>query len=395
MNVNVTAAIKELKIQNIPEAFLENCDTPPTVSICDRGVIDFLQEHYGLLGKFKKPLLECLCSVEHSPALLAYGNAVASYMIRVKSDDAKKIPVPIADEDTVMRFYPLLILCAMFPSAIEKYQKRGFSEEEIHEILSPTVENRVALCEEHTQKMGMDAAGYNWLRIYALAEIFPAGIFNITPKHYERGTIVLKNKHTGELAILFTDGEFHDTGMVLGSAGFEEDENSFSADFKETDTAYVGRVIRNSLVSRITAEYKKCDWEILLSEGDGFAGVHIPRGADLSPEKITESFKLALDKTRRHYPEFAAKAVCCSSWMLDPSLVDILGEKSKISGFVNSFVKYPRKSSETNIFGFVFPKIYDSYATLPEDTSLQRKLKERYLKGEFIHAFSGIVPNIY
>ena len=395
MNSNVTSAIEELKIQKVPEDFLKNCDTPPTVSICDRGVLAFLEERYGLLGKFREPLLECLSMVEASPALLTYGNAVASYMIRARSEDAKKVPVPITDEDNVMRFYPLLILCAMFPSATKKYRGRGFTEDEICEILTPTVENRVALCEEHSQKKGMDAAGYNWLRLYALAEIFPAGIFNITPKHHERGTVVLKNKHTGELAILFTEGEFHEAGMVLGSAGFEDGENSFSADFKETDTAYIGRVIRDSLVSRDTAEYEKCDWEILLAEGDGFAGVHIPRGADLSPEKIAESFKLALEKTRRHYPEFSAKAVCCTSWMLDPSLVDILGEKSKIAGFVNSFVKYPRKSSETNIFGFVFPKIFNSYANLPEDTSLQRKLKERYLRGEFIHAFSGIVPNIY
>ena len=395
MIISIKDAIEELKIQKVPEDFLKNCDTPPTVSICDRGVIDFLEEDYGLLGKFKSPLLECLSMVEASPALLTYGNAAASYMIRATSDEAKKIPIPIADEDTVMRFYPLLILCAMFPSAIEKYRRRDFSEDEICEILTPTVENRVALCEEHSQKIGMDAAGYNWLRLYALAEIFPAGIFNITPKHFERGVIVLKNKHTDKLAILFTEGEFHNTGMVLGSAGFEDCTDSFSADFKETDTAYMGRVIRDSLVSRDTAEYKKCDWEILLSEGDGFAGVHIPRGADLSADKITESFKLALEKTRRHYPELSAKAVCCSSWMLDPSLVEILGEKSKIAGFVNSFVKYPRKSAETNIFGFVFPKIFDSYESLPEETSLQRKLKERYLRGEYIHAFSGIVPNIY
>ena len=146
---------------------------------------------------------------------------------------------------------------------------------------------------------------------------------------------------------------------------------------------------------RDTAEYKKCDWDILLKEGDGFAGVHIPRGADLTDEKITESFKIALEKTKKHYPDFSAKTVCCSSWMLDPSLVEILGEKSKIAGFVRRFLKYPMKSNEKSIFGFVFPKIFDSYTSLPEDTTLRRKLKERYLRGEYIHTFSGVVPDIY
>lgn len=393
--MTISSAIEELGIKNLPDEFLDFCNTAPTVSICNEAIIDFLESEYGMLGRFKAPLLECLRQVENSPALLCYGNYAVSYMISADPDAARRIPIPIENDDTVMRFYPLLILCAMFPSAIEKYRARGFSEEEIQKTLTPTIIARIELCEEHSQKQGVDAAGLNWMRIYALAQIFPAGIFNITPKRFTKGAIVLKNKATGELAVLIKDGEFHHTGMVLGSAGFESSENSFSADYRETDDAYIGRVIRNSLATQDFREYKKREWEVLLDEGDGFAGVHIPRGADLTDEKITESFKLALEKTRKHYPEISAKAVCCSSWMLDPSLEEILGEKSKITGFIRHFVKYPVKSAETNIFGFVFPKIFDSYATLPENTSLQRKLKERYIRGEYIHAFSGIVPYIY
>ena len=393
--MTVSDAIRELGIANLPDDFLDFCGTPPAVSICDKEVIDSLEERYSLLGRFKAPLVECLERVKSSPELLCYGNYAASYIALAKSENARKITIPIENDDTVMRFYPLLILCAVFPSAIEKYRKRGFSEEEIYEILTPTISNRIALCEEHSQKQGVDAAGFNWMRIYALAEIFPAGIFNITPKRFGDNAIVLKNKSTGELAVLMKNTEFHHKGMVLGSAGFENSERAFSADYLETDDAYFGRVIKNSLATQEIGEYKKCEWEVLLDAGDGFAGVHIPRGADLTSEKITESFKLALEKTRKHYPDFSAKAVCCASWMLDPSLEEILGERSKITGFIRRFVKYPMKSSETSIFGFVFPKIFDSYATLPEDTSLRRKLKERYLRGEYIHTFSGVVPDIY
>ena len=395
MNITISDAIKELGITNLPDDFLDFCNTPPTVSICDKGVIDFLEEKYSLLGRFKAPLIECLLRVKDVPALLCYGNYAASYMIANESEKARRVPAPMENEDSVMRFYPLLILCAMLPSAIKKYRGRGFSEEEIYEILTPTISNRVALCEEHSQKQGVDTAGFNWMRIYALAEIFPAGIFNITPKRFGDNAIVLKNKSTGELAVLMKNTEFHHTGMVLGSTGFENSEKAFPADYRETDDAYFGRVIKNSLATQEIGEYKKCEWEVLLDAGDGFAGVHIPRGADLTDEKILDSFKLALEKTRKHYPEFSAKAVCCASWMLDPSLEEILGEKSKITGFIRHFVKYPMKSSETSIFGFVFPKIFDSYASLPEDTSLRRKLKERYLRGEYIHTFSGVVPGIY
>ena len=106
---------------------------------------------------------------------------------------------------------------------------------------------------------------------------------------------------------------------------------------------------------------------------------------------MKEGFRLALELTEKHYPEYNAKAVLCSSWMLDPKLQELLGEKSKIYAFIDQFVKYPSKSGGSDIFGFVFPRSCKSYEDLPEDTSLRRKLKALYLSGECIHSFSGIV----
>lgn len=97
--------------------------------------------------------------------------------------------------------------------------------------------------------------------------------------------------------------------------------------------------------------------------------------------------KIAVER----YPECNIGVINCASWMLDPKLEPIMGKESRLAGFMNCFVKYPHKDPGTAVFGFVFPKRYESYETLPEDTSLRRKLKQLYIDGGCIHGYSGIL----
>jgi len=55
------------------------------------------------------------------------------------------------------------------------------------------------------------------------------------------------------------------------------------------------------------------------------------------------------------------------------------------------FAKHPIRSSGKEVFKFVFLKRTDDYTTLPEDTSLQRKLKQIYLDGGCIHGYAGVI----
>ena len=55
------------------------------------------------------------------------------------------------------------------------------------------------------------------------------------------------------------------------------------------------------------------------------------------------------------------------------------------------FLKYPQCSGGQGIFGYVFPKKYENIESLPEDTSLQRKLKQLYLDGGYIYDYAGFI----
>ena len=122
-------------------------------------------------------------------------------------------------------------------------------------------------------------------------------------------------------------------------------------------------------------------------------GLHIPRNADLSEESMTKGFHDAMEKTLRHYSDLSPKVVHCSTWLLSPTLADLCGHKGGITRFQNRFIKYPIKSGGKELFGFAFPSGIENYEDLPEDTSLQRKLKALYISGGFSLAHAGFVPD--
>ena len=68
----------------------------------------------------------------------------------------------------------------------------------------------------------------------------------------------------------------------------------------------------------------------------------------------------------------------------------MLDGNSKILGFSELFERFPLLCPRNWFFTFVFGKYTDDIASLPEDTSLQRKIKNLYLGGGYMHPCAGI-----
>ncbi len=382
---------KELGIDPVPCQLSEYIDREFDFSICDLSKIDEIDIPFGIFGKCKEKLAECAELVSKNPALVAYGNAATAYINEHSLREAQALPLPEFNYDTPLRFLPLLIYAATLPNTIKTYHERGFSDDEIRGIFRNSGSGRVARAEMRTGMQGLDLKGYRWLLNYVKGTIFSAGIFGVTPRPYDGHAIVLKNKNTGEYAVLLASGRYDKSGAAYGSTGYNNIENTFETDFTETEKSYFGYPTKNSKAAFERVEYRKSDWEIYLKKGDGVAGIHIPTGSKLTPENIERGFKLVLERTRYAFPELNIKCVDCASWLLDPTLSEILGEGSKIVDFQKYFSIYPIRSNEKSVFGHVFPSAYESYETLPEDTTLQRKLKEMYINGSYIYDFGGFV----
>lgn len=118
--------------------------------------------------------------------------------------------------------------------------------------------------------------------------------------------------------------------------------------------------------------WPECD----LSVYTQILNVHIPAEEPLDPAAVHASVQSA--------GAFFSKAEClvCVSWLLSPELKLLLPENSNILNFQSQFqiVKtiHPFRQAEERVFGCVREDVY-SY---PEETSLQRSLKQYLLKGK-------------
>ncbi len=128
----------------------------------------------------------------------------------------------------------------------------------------------------------------------------------------------------------------------------------------------------------------------VLPIGTTILEIHIPAGEPLSPEKVKASLKEAPpffeDCFGQRYLDFH-----CHSWLLSPALTQLLPPESAILQFQRLFDIYAEDFSfaqaEERVFGAILPEP----AAYPENTSLQRNLKNFLLAGNKVGRGMGIL----
>ena len=232
----------------------------------------------------------------------------------------------------------------------------------------------------------------NWLRCVIFNRMLHIGRFKYDfPGKCLTGVRVYQNAR-GEFAVLADNVTVHASGYLLGTAGYEDAEGSFLAQIQETDTAFVGYPAQGARVLSQTVSLPKQQWQLCLCPDDLLVRIHIPRNGDFDKQTILDSYQQAKEVFKTCYPDLPFKAFLCSSWLMSPDLRSILKPTSNILGFQDTFTHIPFSSSGRLVFSFVFPGFaYDpaQFSLLPEDTSLQRAVKQRYLAGDYIRDGAG------
>ena len=123
--------------------------------------------------------------------------------------------------------------------------------------------------------------------------------------------------------------------------------------------------------------------------------IHIPRAENgLQADEVDASVCMAVERLEQYFPQISGKRLvfCTHTWLLSPELREILKPTSNIIRFQDRFT-VTELFEEINPFlnfGFRVTAGPDlDYHTLPEDTHLQRELKQRLLRGEKLHAGWG------
>ena len=314
----------------------------------------------------------------------------AVYFKEADEMEAQNVPEPTADNEPISRMLALLILIPQIPGSIDEYRRRGFSEEEMEDLLR---EYQVVL------GGGLRAYGYpgarvgyyEWLVHFAKACIFRLPGFQFEVQKLPSSALFLRHKQTGELCPILLRGTLVGDGRyILGTDGFEEAEDTFTVSFREDAENFYGHGVYDCVVSREQETFSKAQWDCAIRPGEYCLGLHICYGADITPENITNTLGKAKEIAAERYRDIQVTELFCDSWLLDPSLETVAGPNSKLAAFMKSFCKYPQKSSGTSAISYVFSKRTTDYDSLPETTSLQRNMKKWYQEGKYIYFTCGL-----
>lgn len=117
--------------------------------------------------------------------------------------------------------------------------------------------------------------------------------------------------------------------------------------------------------------------------------IHIPPGSKLDFDEVKKSIQNSKGEIKKYYNKENVD-YCCKSWLLSKQIKQMVNEESNISKFQSLFTIEEGDSCIKNILNFVYSTTQiEDYNLLPENTSLQKQIKEYLIKGNDIKEGKG------
>lgn len=390
MILELKALAERIGIAEYPqrlEGAFEECRAEEPLRIEE--TLEKLQAELSLFGNYTDFLLTGARAVQDDRDLFAWLSIGLRYCRNATEAEAAAFPFPPDDGSLARGAFPALLAAMEFPDAVERYRARGLDDVQIGKNLGNLQEN-IRVCEITQGRVYLSAGLYAWVTHYLKARIFDYNGFNFQAAKCNDEAILLRHRERDEYAFLMCKGSFTAQGTLVGIRGAEDVPAFLEATVEETDGAFFGYRAIGQRVSTVRERFDKSEWETVFRPGDDVISFHIPRGADFTPAHVDASIAQGMALARRYYPECDFKSVVCTSWMIDPKLLEVLPEQSKIAHFIRGFQVRPSLDTAGNAcMSYVFPGENGSIEELSEKTSLQRGIKRMMLDGNFIFWTTG------
>lgn len=118
--------------------------------------------------------------------------------------------------------------------------------------------------------------------------------------------------------------------------------------------------------------------------------LHVPSSSDLSKNAIEKSVTAADEFIKEKFPEYVGAEYIISSWLLSPSLKEVLPKTSKILAFQSMF-KITKTAPSDGYKFWVYASNDIVPADFAEDTTLQRGIKNYVLSGKTFLSAEGVL----
>ncbi len=125
-----------------------------------------------------------------------------------------------------------------------------------------------------------------------------------------------------------------------------------------------------------------------------FLQLHIREGVDISPEELNKSYSMSFDFYKNLGYKFSTINFLSNSYLFSPDFYEVLDNNSNILKYVLDRKKIKKEKYANDIILFrIFSccpnKNYD-YKYLPENTSLQRNIKMKLIKGVVFYTYLAV-----
>ena len=391
MNTELKQLAERLGVTEYPEElepiYASLCQKAPLCGITE--TIEQLHLEYAPFGSYYDFVLRGTRALLNDKDLLAWLTLGVTYCTEASEKDAARFPIPAGDGSEARDVFPILLVALEFPETVIRHRARGFDEAQIKKNLGNLGEN-IRVHDLTQGRPSISQGLYTWLTHYTKAHIFDHMGFNFQASNWGDEAMMIRNRQSGEEVFLMLGGNFTANGTLVGLRGAEDVPAFFEATFEETEDAFLGY---RAVWQRVCTErecFSKKEWEAILRPGDDVIKFHIPRGANFDPAHVDESMEQGWALCKQYYPECDFRKIVCTSWMLDPKLLDILPEHAKIAQFIRKFILFPSRDTAGNAcMSYVWPGETCPTEELPENTSLQRGIKRMMLENSYIFWTSG------
>lgn len=290
-------------------------------------------------------------------------------------DDSLKLP-------TEYHMLASLAFGAYMPGMIEGLVADGFP---LDVAIKTAQEIDAAVMEaalSNKGKPGLSLDLIKWYKSrYLHRNIFRMGRFSFERNFFFDGHVqVFRNAKNEEVAFSY-DIAIGDNGDAAANGGTE----AFYAKVWEEDGYICGHKIVDGRAQKEITRLPKALWKSVLCYGDPVIHIHVPSFEPFTPEYMEQSYRDGIEMFRKVWKDFPATAIVGVSWILNPRLREILRPDSNLLYFQKKYTPFPEAGNTESALELVFFDIPKDLHDLPEKTSLQRKLKEMYLRGDGLY----------
>lgn len=359
---------------------------------------DEVAEKYGVFSERLALYKQAAAAVAQSRPLsllcALYCRALSDRAYAYEETLACKLPKsPAGEHDLALDMLEGLIIFSQIPYCYGVLKSRGFSEEYIRFTLGK-LEYGVR---DYELRFGVPGyAHLYWNQLIIDGKLFRVGRLELELREgCPAGVSIFENKE-GKRIALVDNVRMHKDGYTLGVIFYEDETDAWDAVITETEADYVGYAPDGTgRVPHTPVTLPKAEWRRVLSPDDKVISIHIPADGKLDDAAVRATYPEMKEFLARYFPEFDYKAFYCASWLLDPTLEELLGSESNIVKFGRGFDRYIARDAGYGVFHFAFrvtgkPGTDYPFDDLPETTSLFRAVKAHYKSGRGIYAVSGV-----